>query len=395
MSRRLTFLSLFAGCGGFDLGFTLAGFQCISAFDSDPAAVEAHRRNLRSTIHLKDLSNALPDGIVKGKIDVVVAGPPCQGFSTAGKREINDPRNSLLLVPALIASRLSPKAVVVENVTGATAGIHRMHWDALSARLRAAGYRTSELLCNAAHYGVPQTRRRVLLIAWNTGHDVDVRIPEIPGGVLRNVLQKINGAPNHSPRVLAESSLAARIAAHIKPGQKLCNVRAGDRSVHTWQIPAVFGRTTRMERSLLDTLLVLRRRTRLRDYGDADPVTESSLSRAMGLPVHDVIASLLAKGFIKRVGNRYDLVHTFNGKYRRLPFDEPAPTVDTRFGDPRYFLHPRHDRGFTVREAARIQGFPDSFAFPGNLKTQYRLVGNAVPPPLAKQIACFLRSAFF
>jgi DNA (cytosine-5)-methyltransferase 1 len=76
---------------------------------------------------------------------------------------------------------------------------------------------------------------------------------------------------------------------------------------------------------------------------------------------------------------------------QRLAWDSPSCTVDTRFGEPRYFLHPNHHRGFTVREAARIQGFPDNFIFEGALKTQYRLVGNAVPPPMARTMGIFAR----
>ena len=93
---------------------------------------------------------------------------------------------------------------------------------------------------------------------------------------------------------------------------------------------------------------------------------------------------------MRKQSRYYDLTHTFNGKYRRLRWDAPAYTVDTRFGDPIYFLHPDQQRGFSVREAARIQGFPDDFVFSGSRRTQEELLGNAVPPPLAKLLAEFL-----
>lgn len=101
--------------------------------------------------------------------------------------------------------------------------------------------------------------------------------------------------------------------------------------------------------------------------------------------------SLIHKGYIRRTGDECDLVGTFNGKYRRLSWSEPSYTVDTRFGAPRYFLHPDEQRGFTVREAARIQGFRDDYIFHGNEAAQYRVIGNAVPPPLAVQAAEFTR----
>ena len=89
------------------------------------------------------------------------------------------------------------------------------------------------------------------------------------------------------------------------------------------------------------------------------------------------------------MGAFYDLTNAFNGKFRRLKWDQPAPTVDTRFGQPRYFLHPDEDRGFSVREAARIQGFPDAYKFPSSDSIAFRLIGNAVPPPMANAIALF------
>ena len=91
---------------------------------------------------------------------------------------------------------------------------------------------------------------------------------------------------------------------------------------------------------------------------------------------------LIAKGYLRRVEEGIDLVGTFNSKFRRLAWDKPSCTVDTRFGAPRYFLHPSQQRGFTVQEAARIQGFPDRYVFQGNEQAQYRVIGNAVPPPL-------------
>jgi DNA (cytosine-5)-methyltransferase 1 len=101
--------------------------------------------------------------------------------------------------------------------------------------------------------------------------------------------------------------------------------------------------------------------------------------------------SLIAKGFVRCKGELYDLTHTFNGKYRRLRWDDAAPTVDTKFGDPRLFLHPAEDRGFTVREAACLQGFPLSFIFEGSPRQQHRMIGNAVPPPTAEIIARWIR----
>jgi DNA (cytosine-5)-methyltransferase 1 len=134
-------------------------------------------------------------------------------------------------------------------------------------------------------------------------------------------------------------------------------------------------------------LLRLRRRIRIRESGDADPVLEKALQTELGRPVRADLKGLVASGFVREVNGRFDLTHTFNGKYRRLKWEGPSYTVDTRFGDPRYFLHPEQQRGFTVRETARIQGFPDSYVLSGAERDQFRLLGNAVPPPLARALA--------
>ncbi len=388
---KLKFLSLFCGCGGFDLGFRQAGFRCVAALDVDPVAVDAHRLNLGKTAELCDLSNgvSLLDRIPP--VDVVIAGPPCQGFSTAGKRDPHDPRNSLLAKAAEIAVRVRPAVFVLENVSGVVAGAHRTYWKAAAGCLRTAGYRTADIMYHAATAGVAQTRRRMILLAWRNGKEVDVALPELPTPTLRDVITNINGAGNHEPAPLEPESRIAKIASRIEPGQKLCNVRGGERSVHTWDIPEVFGRTNSRERNVLEGLLRLRRRCRLRDFGDADPVTASALQRHLGHAVAVSLRSLIGKGYVRRARGRYDLAHTFNGKFRRLRWDRPSLTVDTRFGDPRYFLHPEEHRGFTVREAARIQGFPDSFRFTGSERAQYRLIGNAVPPPMARCVATFIR----
>jgi DNA (cytosine-5)-methyltransferase 1 len=200
-------------------------------------------------------------------------------------------------------------------------------------------------------------------------------------------LKGVETQPNHNPRRLIPHTRDWHIAKRIKAGQKLSNVRGGDNSVSTWQIPEVFGAITESERTVLELLRRLRRQDRKRDFGDADPVSYERLQIALGNTFKRNVEGLIAKGYVRRVGGCVDLVGTFNGKYRRLTWEKPSCTVDTRFGEPRYFLHPSQLRGFTVREAARIQAFPDSYVFQGDEQTQYRLIGNAVPPPLATYAA--------
>ena len=202
--------------------------------------------------------------------------------------------------------------------------------------------------------------------------------------VLKDILGVSEHISNHEPKLLDEQSKDFRIALKIAPGQKLTNSRGGPNAVHTWHIPEVFGRSTKLEKKVLENVLKLRRRVRRREFGDADPVSTKLLASQFG---SEVLSSLVTKRFLRQSGKYHELTHTFNGKYRRLAEDLPCRTVDTRFGDPKLFLHPFEHRGFTVREAARIQGFPDEMVFYGALAQQFRMIGNAVPPPVGKYMA--------
>lgn len=392
MSKTLTFLSLFSGCGGLDLGFLRAGFRLLRAFDLDQDAVATHNLNLGKHCQEFDLRSWRQLGFPWGRPDVVVAGPPCQGFSTVGLQRKHDPRNLLLGIPIDIAIAMRSPAVVVENVTGALSGKNAPYWREAEVRLEKGGYVHQTIVINATAVGLPQRRKRAILLATRAGIKLPTWTnPTSPTIPLSNILPVPSDAPNHNPRLLSHGSNASKIAAHIRQGQKLCNVRSGIASVHTWEIPEVFGTVSHRDRALLETLLVLRRRNRIRDFGDADPVSPATLSQALGYPSASAIERLTQKGYLRRVSaGRIDLCHTFNGKYRRLHPGLPTNCVLTRFCDHTYFLHPYEDRAFTIREAARLQGFPDDFVFLGAERAQARLVGNAVPPPLAYSIAHWL-----
>jgi DNA (cytosine-5)-methyltransferase 1 len=387
-----SFVSLFSGCGGLDLGFEQSGFSCIAAFDSDPQVLKSHKKNLSAPTHVTDLSAT---ELLKlcPPASLVLAGPPCQGFSTAGKRNLHDPRNSLLVAAAEIAMKIRPAVFVLENVVGVTAGEHRVFWDRVEALVRLHGYKSATLTCRGHELGLAQLRTRKVLIAWNTGKDITLSMPNLPPVTLRDVLAGIENVPDHAPKYLDSQSEVAQIAKRIQPGQKLSNVRLGERAIQTWQIPEVFGRVSHSESEILRAVAVLRRRERLRAFGDADPVKQISISKLLGRDVSQDLSRLLKTKFLRKIGHRYDLIHTFNGKFRRLDWDQPAFTVDTRFGEPRYFLHPAEQRGFSVREAARIQGFPDGFLFEGTERQRFRMIGNAVPPPMASQIANLILEA--
>lgn len=389
-SSNLTFGSLFCGCGGFDLGFVKAGFKCKAAFDIDEAALKNYSNYFSHKATQYDLSRNIPSEGVRD-IDVVLAGSPCQGFSTAGKREYDDPRNYLLLRAVEIALVINPKVFILENVNGVVAGQHEDYWNKAKELLKYR-YQINDLCISAEELGLAQIRKRRILFAWRTNKCLEISLPKKKERTSREVIAGIGESlPNHSPQYFDEESKLGLIARKINPGQKLSNVRGGVRAVHTWHIPEVYGRTNKQERDILEMILKLRRRNRLRDYGDADPVTANAIARELNKSVKNILSSLIRKNYIRKIGKRYDLTHTFNGKYRRLRWDAPAPTVDTRFGNPRYFLHPEENRGLSVREAARIQGFPDDYIFIGPETIQYRLIGNAVPPPIAEELGILAR----
>ena len=391
MVKLPTFGSFFCGCGGLDLGFEQAGFSGLAAYDIDPDAVAVHNQNLKTRATVCNLSQAIFSKKSGNAPNVIIAGPPCQGFSTLGKRMLNDPRNSLIVTAARLAVQQQPQVIVLENVAGAISGAHGTYWRQAQQLVSEAGYICSTQQLVSADYGVPQIRRRVVLIAWKTKSKSPPQISLGKKVTLSSTLQSMSGVGNHEPKQLKRGSDDYAIALRIKPHQKLCNVRGGDRAVPTWEIPSVFGETSAVERGVLVTIQKLRRQLRRRDHGDADPLSLIEISEHFGRDVSDVVANLLKKGYLRKCGDRFDLAHTFNGKYRRLAWEHITPAVDTRFGEPRYFLHPEEHRGLSVREAARIQGFPDDFLFAGSRLAQYRMVGNAVPPPLARQIAIAIR----
>jgi DNA (cytosine-5)-methyltransferase 1 len=383
--------SFFSGCGGFDLGFLERGFSHRAAIDIEPDAVENFSRNVRPTVWKADLLNGIPNERTFKGVDAIIAGPPCQGFSTAGRRLLDDPRNHMLPLTGELALRVRPKVLVVENVAGALAGEHAKYWNALCEMLRERGYRTHSMTIKATELGMAQMRKRVLLFAWRTGKDMIFIRPTRSSSSLGDILRNVDGCKNHDPKLLKRGSLERAIARRIRPGQKLSNVRGGNNAVPTWAIPEVFGPVTDEEQTVLELLRRLRRQERTRDCGDADPVSIARLERAFPECFRRIMDSLIRKGYVRRTGDKCDLVGTFNGKYRRLSWSEPSYTVDTRFGAPRYFLHPDEQRGFTVREAARIQGFSDNYVFCGSEQAQYRMIGNAVPPPLGKFAATIVK----
>lgn len=404
--------SLFSGCGGKDLGFAEAGFSISWANDCERAACETYTKNIGSHIVCGDIreipSSNIPD------TDIVIGGFPCQGFSIVGTRRLNDDRNFLYKELKRVVKDKQPAFFVAENVRGLLNLAGGKVISAMAEEFRRLGYRVDYKLLNARDFGTPQHRERVFII----GNRLDVanRFPspthgptgrgdtqqlsfaftdepqEGPYRTLRDAigdLETLGGLPNHEVITdwIERRPHFAKIMKHLKPGQKLCNVRLGPRSVYTWNIPEVFGRTTRKERQVLEAIAGNRRK---KIYGkkDGNPLPLAVIASLVpSVDMEPIVASLVKKDYLVQVEECFELKNAFNGIFRRLRWDEPSEAVLTVFASPRYYVHPSQDRSFSVRECARIQDFPDDFVFCGALKEQYTQVGNAVPRLLARAVA--------
>ena len=344
VQERVTVLDLFCGAGGMALGFVRAGFTVVCAVDNSQVAVDTYNANLGQHAVACDLGKHtdLP------ATTVIVGGPPCQGFSSAGLRKNGDYRNTLVSRFAEIVVLLRPVAFVFENVEGFITAENGAHVLDLLLPLIRAGYRIHLRKVNAANYGVPQHRKRVIAIGglgWN---------PDFP-------------LPTH--------------AAYGAPGAELSYS-------HLPTTPTLMDAL----RGMPAPVPVESERYSAHSYR---PLSGIDLERAHALQpgqsMRDLPTYLWHESFRRRAFRRVkDGMPTERRGgapfgVRRLVSDEPCKAITG--GARAEFLHPFEDRNLTIRELARIQTFPDGFAFRGTVAQQEQLIGNAVPPSLASVIA--------
>ena len=208
-------------------------------------------------------------------------------------------------------------------------------------------------------------------------------------------LPMIGGAPDHVVTNKWPTNYTSIFSA-ISAGQKLCNVRHADSSIYTWDIPEHFGEVSESQRFILETIAKHRRHKKYCDIPNGNPIPLDEIASLMGRPtVSRVdIDKLLKLGYVKEMAGGYDLKGAMfcSGLFKRPLWDAPSPTVLTNFHNPRYFLHPAANRPFSLRECARLQGFPDDFLITVDqdlvgLEDGYRMIGNAVPPPVGRSLA--------
>ena len=351
-----TAVSLFSGAGGMCLGFSQAGFRILVAVERDGPACITYRENHPGTpLHKGDVRGFLSSSQTRHReafglndVDVVFGGPPCQGFSSIGNRDPSDPRNTLLAEFSRAVSVIRPRMAVLENVPGLLAKRNAPLLAALFSDLAAAGYGNAVATkVQAADHGVPQNRKRVLVIATRD----DVRL----GGPLREAFEA-GMAARKLPRVSVHEAMGDLPAAAAAKGEAV-------------PYPGV-ALTEYQTLMRAGSDFVTRHDTKEADSGRPDIIRM--------LPPGGDIRSLPA-GTCRAVRD---------GAWRRLHPNRPSHALLAHAAkDLREYVHYAHDRWVTVREAARLQGFPDRFTFPVAQSQALRQLGNSVPPPLAQAVA--------
>ncbi|NQW50638.1 MAG: DNA cytosine methyltransferase [Rhodospirillales bacterium] len=372
---KRTAVDLFSGAGGLTLGLLNANFDVRLCVDRDSACEATHHRNFPSIPFLKAGVENLtgPDvlsraGLRPGELDLLVGGPPCQGFSIIGQRELFDPRNGLFRHFLRIAAELRPKAIIIENVTGLATLSNGAVLNDIGAAFNRAGYNVdcAELL--AAQYGVPQMRWRMFFIGWRMDqpHRGGFPLPTHGRAGIGDLV------PN---RTISDRDSAGFVTIRDAIGD-LPRIGTGETAAKYTRKPFAPYQEAMRAGTVSD----------LHNHYAAR-LSQQNITRIEFLkPGEDWRAlprDLLPAGMKKAL--RKD--HT--RRYRRMKWDGIARSIITRFRDPKSgeYTHPDQHRTISIREAARIQSFPDWFVFEGGNTQQYDQVGNAVPPLLARAVA--------
>lgn len=367
--RNPTAISLFSGAGGCSLGFRQASYDIRFAMDIDADAVDSYQRNFTGTpCEAADIRELSTDMLLQraklgaGELDILLGGPPCQGFSSAGVKAGEDPRNSLLRHYVRLLQGVRPKWFLMENVEGllTNAGGSHIH-DAVAAFLE-AGYSVNVEKVYAQGYGVPQRRKRVLIVGNRLGHDFIFPEPvtRFSGNIFRKGEITFSTAVGDLPPAAEDSNEAV---AFRKPPQNELQayLRGKAQSVSDHYSPA-------LSEIQLERVRNLRAGQTMKDLPEHlqhESFRRRAFRRVMdGTPVE------------KRGGAPSGL--------KRLFGNEPSLTITS--AATREFVHPTEDRLLTLRECARLQTFPDWFEFAGGAASRIQQIGNAIPPILARAV---------
>lgn len=367
-------IDLFAGAGGMSLGFEQAGFDIVAAVEIDPVHCAVHKFNFphcavmpRSVVGLTGSEIRLAAGIGQRPVDVVFGGAPCQGFSMIGQRAIDDPRNSLVRDFLRIVAELDARCFVFENVKGLTLGQHKKFLEEIVSIANDMGYevRLPWKVLNAASFDTPQNRERLILF----GSKRKSQLPEYPAPVTRRA-----GKADKSNTNLPDCPTALDAIGDLPDADSFDELVTSDAvNVGKWKKPSTYA--SEMKCLTNDAW----------HYGyvrDWNPALLTSSARTVHSDISKRRFSETAEGETEPVSRFYKLAA--NGISNTLR----AGTDGTRgaFTSPRP-IHYKLDRCVTVREMARLHGYPDWFRFNETKWHGARQIGNSVPPPLARAVA--------
>lgn len=340
-----SFVDLFSGAGGLTLGLRDAGWRPLLAVDSWADAVATYRSNFEDHPILLGGIEALTERCLAEALserpDWIVGGPPCQGFSTVGKRVREDPRNQLFREFVRVVRILQPKRILVENVVG----LRDMDFvQAVTEQFSSLGYRVATMVLRSADYGVPQLRHRIFFVGDLDGHAFNAPAPTHEEGQFVTVWDAIGDLPA------------------LAPGEEATGYSGPART--DFQLRMRKG-SNRLEGHV-----------------------------ASRHPKHlvEAISHIPDGGNRRAIPRRLQPKSGFHNSYSRLHSGSPAVAVTQNMGKPSgtRCIHPFQHRGLTAREGARLQGFPDRFHFTGGVTSQRLQVANAVSPILAKAMGLAL-----
>jgi DNA (cytosine-5)-methyltransferase 1 len=330
--ESLNFIDLFSGCGGFSCGLELAGHKCLLAVDIDKNAIETFSANHQyaKTLHLpiEQLDkDSLLNYLNNKPIDLVVGGPPCQGFSTVGRGVASDKRNKLFIHFVKIVSWLQPKVIILENVTGLLAQKNAQILKNIFKQFESLGYSMSARILNSEVYGAPTQRRRTFIV----------------------------GAIGVDPESVFPSGSSQRVTVGFawKSSMKDKNGKISNHDLEK----------TKISNNL--------------DYKRLKSIPEGKSIRYK----EDEDAYFSHKLKLNIDWDKLPENRLRQKKYYRLDRQKVAPTIMT---SSRTYFHPIENRYLSIREVAALQGFPADFIFKGSYTSMYRQIGNAVVPIVSK-----------
>jgi DNA (cytosine-5)-methyltransferase 1 len=381
--KPLISIDLFAGAGGLSEGLREAGFTSLYANEISLRYAQTYAVNHPGTqvdsrdirrVDARKIRNLL--GLKRGELDLVAGGPPCQGFSiNAPKRSTEDLRNHLFREYLRFVTEFEPQAVMIENVPGMVSFEGGATLDAILESLKQLGYEADVRILYAPHYGIPQTRWRTIILGNRIGVDPMTLFPE----PLRNAPVRVNFTSQFAGKNLVNLPRSLELPSHVTVRDAIDDLPV----LHNGELGQLVKAYQKPADNPYQQLM------RVGSSGvtchEAARLSNINLERMSHIPPGgnwtDIPDALLPRGM--RMARRSD--HT--KRYGRVAPDGLASTILTKC-DPHWgaYFHYDQDRAFTVREAARIQSFPDTYVFCGSRVEQYEQVGNAVPPLLGAAV---------